>query len=154
MLEAIIEIGPRMRKNHTRPAGQRSRQQKPQPQRPGYLLRHSNSGNSQAKADRAAAGSLFPRRRRKHRLPPGRILFCLRSDRRHRQLCKKLPLELRFRRPAERRTPQTGWFSIRLPTNCLPRKKAKALSSTDVRSALPPIRSIFRWPRSAPALMI
>ena len=94
-----------MRKNHTRPAGQRSRQQKPQPQRPGYLLRHSNSGNSQAKADRAAAGSLFPRRRRKHRLPPGRILFCLRSDRRHRQLCKKLPLELRFRRPAERRTP-------------------------------------------------
>lgn len=50
--------------------------------------------------------------------------------------------------------PQTGVVFNPFADELFTAEKAKALSSTDVRSALPPIRSIFRWPRSAPALMI
>lgn len=153
MLEAIIEIVRECGKSYSTRRPKKSAA-KPQPQRPGYLLRHSNSGNSQAKADRAAAGSLFPRRRRKHRLPPGRILFCLRSDRRHRQLCKNYRWSCVSVALLKDGRPQTGVVFNPFADELFTAEKAKALSSTDVRSALPPIRSIFRWPRSAPALMI
>ena len=117
-----------MRKNHTRPAGQRSRQQNRNPKdlvtscdiQIQEILRQKLTALLPEASFLGEEGSTDYRR-------DG---YCF--------VCDPIDGTVNF-------VKNYRWSCVSV---------ALLLSSTDVRSALPPIRSIFRWPRSAPALMI